>query len=59
MLNRFRGELVLLDARGEGASGFGGGAGGSFGGGSQGRVSSSSDAPASFDRNELDDEIPF
>ena len=54
VLNRFRGELVLLDARGEGA-----GAGGGFSGG-QGRVSSGgSDAPASFDRSELDDEIPF
>jgi single-strand DNA-binding protein len=53
VLNRFRGELVLLDARGEGA-----GAGG-FGGG-QGRVSQGGgDAPASFDRSELDDEIPF
>lgn len=58
VLNRFRGELVLLDARGEGASGFGGGAGGGYGGG-QGRVSGGSDAPASFDRSELDDEIPF
>jgi len=56
VLNRFRGELVLLDARGEGA-GFGGGS--SYGGGGQGRVSGGSDAPASFDRSELDDEIPF
>ena len=54
VLNRFRGELQLLDGRGEGA-----GASGGFGGG-QGRVSSSgSEAPASFDRSELDDEIPF
>jgi single-strand DNA-binding protein len=59
VLNRFRGELVLLDARGEGASGFGGGAGGGSYGGGQGRVSGGSDAPASFDRSELDDEIPF
>jgi single-strand DNA-binding protein len=51
VLNRFRGELVLLDARGEGAGSFGGG---------QGRVSQGGgDAPASFDRSELDDEIPF
>ncbi|GAA0542427.1 single-strand DNA-binding protein [Rhizomicrobium palustre] len=59
VLNRFRGELVLLDGRGEGAGGgqsFGGGS--SYGGG-QGRVSGGSDAPASFDRGELDDEIPF
>ena len=46
VLNRFRGELVLLDARGEG--------------GGAPRVSSgSSDAPATFDSSELDDEIPF
>ncbi|MDR3528039.1 MAG: single-stranded DNA-binding protein [Rhizomicrobium sp.] len=53
VLNRFRGEMVLLDARGEG--------GGSFaGGGGSGRVSQGGgDAPASFDRSELDDEIPF
>jgi single-strand DNA-binding protein len=48
VLNRFRGELVMLEGRGEGggaprvSSGGGGG-----------------DAPASFDRSEMDDEIPF
>ncbi|GAA0563021.1 single-stranded DNA-binding protein [Rhizomicrobium electricum] len=53
VLNRFRGELQLLDARGEGAGSF-------SGGGGQGRVSSGGgDAPQSFDRPELDDEIPF
>jgi single-strand DNA-binding protein len=46
VLNRFRGELVLLDARGEG-----GGGGARMGGGSE--------APQSFDRNEMEDEIPF
>jgi len=45
VLNRFRGELVMLDARGEG--------------GGAPRAAASSDAPASFDRSELDDEIPF
>jgi single-strand DNA-binding protein len=45
VLNRFRGELVMLDAKGEG-----GGA----------RVSSGAgEAPASFERGEMDDEIPF
>jgi single-strand DNA-binding protein len=54
VLNRFRGELVLLDARGEGGSSFAGGSS------SGGRVSQGGgDAPASFDRSELDDEIPF
>lgn len=53
VLNRFRGELQLLDARGEGAGSFGGGGG-------QGRVSSGGgDAPQNFDRPEMDDEIPF
>jgi single-strand DNA-binding protein len=48
VLNRFRGELVMLDTRGEG-----GGAMARSGGGS-------SEAPANFDRSsELDDEIPF
>jgi single-strand DNA-binding protein len=47
VLNRFRGELVMLDARGEGG---GGGA----------RMSGGAEAPASFDRGgDLDDEIPF
>ena len=45
VLNRFRGELVMLDTKGEG-----GGA----------RVSSGAgEAPASFERGEMDDEIPF
>jgi single-strand DNA-binding protein len=48
VLNRFRGELVMLDSRGEGG---GGGTGGARSGGG--------DAPASFDRGEMDDEIPF
>ena len=45
VLNRFRGELVLLDARGEGAGG--------------GARMAGSEAPQSFDRNDLEDEIPF
>jgi single-strand DNA-binding protein len=51
VLNRFRGELVMLDGRSEG------GAGGAAAGG--GARSSGGDAPASFDRGEMDDEIPF
>jgi single-strand DNA-binding protein len=46
VLSRFRGELVLLDSRGEG-----GGAGRS--------MAPAGGAPQSFDRAELDDEIPF
>jgi single-strand DNA-binding protein len=47
VLQRFRGELVMLDTRGEG-----GGAGAPKAGGG-------SEAPANFDRGEMDDEIPF
>ena len=49
VLNRFRGELVMLDGRSEGG---GGGGGGRSGGGAD-------EAPRSFERAELDDEIPF
>ncbi|HEY1630354.1 MAG TPA: single-stranded DNA-binding protein [Rhizomicrobium sp.] len=52
VLNRFRGELVMLDGRsGEGGGERIGGAGARNGG--------SSDAPANFDRGDMDDEIPF
>jgi single-strand DNA-binding protein len=50
VLQNFRGELTMLDGR------SGGGEGGSFGGGG-GR--GASEAPASFQRDEMDDEIPF
>ncbi|MGB8365036.1 MAG: single-stranded DNA-binding protein [Rhizomicrobium sp.] len=46
VLNRFRGELVMLDSRSEG-------------GGASTSRSGSSEAPASFDRGDMDDEIPF
>ncbi len=46
VLNRFRGELVMLDSRGEG-------------GGASASRSGSGEAPASFDRGDMDDEIPF
>ena len=49
VLQRFRGELVMLDGRGEGA-------GGTTGGGA--RIGASEGA-ASFDRGDMDDEIPF
>jgi len=46
VLQNFRGELTMLDSRG----GEGGYAGGSKG---------ASEAPAAFQRDEMDDEIPF
>ena len=64
VLQRFRGELVLLDSRGEGGGsggGFGGGGygddvgGGSSGGGSQRQQRPQ---PETFD-NDLDDDVPF
>jgi single-strand DNA-binding protein len=62
VLQRFRGELVLLDSRGGGGGGgedFGGGheSGGSSGFGSGGSRPQSRPAPA-FD-SDLDDDVPF
>ena len=61
VLQRFRGELVLLDSRGGGGGGedFGGGheSGGGFGGGGGSRPQQRP-APASFD-TDLDDDVPF
>jgi single-strand DNA-binding protein len=48
VLQNFRGELTMLDGRG-------GEGGGAAGGGGRG----ASEAPASFQRDEMDDEIPF
>ena len=49
VLQNFRGELTMLDGR------SGGGEGGGFGGNRGG----ANESPASFQRHELDDEIPF
>ena len=61
VLQKFRGELVLLDSRGGGGGGgnydegYGGGRGsGGFGGGSR----SGSKPPPAFD-SDLDDDVPF
>ena len=64
VLQRFRGELVLLDARGEGSGGgrdFGGGedfGGGYSGGSSGGQQRQQRPQPAAFD-TDLDDDVPF
>ncbi|HXC56398.1 MAG TPA: single-stranded DNA-binding protein [Rhizomicrobium sp.] len=50
VLQNFRGELVMLDTRGGGEGGGGGGGRERVGAG---------EAPASFQREEMDDEIPF
>jgi single-strand DNA-binding protein len=49
VLQNFRGELTMLDSRG------GGGGEGGYAGGAKG----ASEAPAAFQRDEMDDEIPF
>jgi single-strand DNA-binding protein len=48
VLQNFRGELTMLDGRNDGGAGGGGGRSGGAG-----------EAPASFQRDEMDDEIPF
>ncbi len=71
VLQRYRGELVLLDSRegGGGGGGYGGsqggygggGQGGGYGGGQQqggGNAPQQRPQPASFD-NDLDDDVPF
>ncbi|WBX82650.1 single-stranded DNA-binding protein [Sphingosinicella microcystinivorans] len=63
VLQRFRGELTLLDSRGEGGGGGGGGnfGGGGSGGGSGGGGSSGGSRQGSrpsFD-DDLDDDVPF
>jgi single-strand DNA-binding protein len=50
VLQNFRGELTMLDGRNGGGEGGGAGFGGRSGAG---------EAPASFQRDEMDDEIPF
>src|SRR3712207_69574 len=65
VLQRFRGELVLLDSRSGGGGGGGGGGdyGDSFGGGSSGGFgggsSSRQQRPAPAFDSDLDDDVPF
>lgn len=69
VLQRFRGELVLLDSRegGSGGGSYGGSSGGyddggfggsAFGGGGGGQRQQSRPQPAAFD-TDLDDDVPF
>ena len=66
VLQKFRGELVMLDARGEGGGGgggYGGGSASSFGSGSDdfgggGAKPQQRPQPAAFD-TDLDDDVPF
>jgi len=63
VLQRFRGELVLLDSREGGSGGSFGGGGGSYGddfggGGGGGSKPQQRPQPAAFD-TDLDDDVPF
>ena len=64
VLQRFRGELQMLDGKGEGGGSYEGSSSGgydnNFGGGSSGGGSRQMDGPKEdFRNNDLDDEIPF
>jgi len=61
VLQRFRGELTMLDSRGEGGGGYGGGAsgGGDDYGGSSADQGSSFGSGGGGGASDLDDEIPF
>jgi single-strand DNA-binding protein len=68
VLQRFRGELVLLDSRGGGGGGGGGdygggfesgGSGGGYGGGSGGGGSRPQSRPQPAFDSDLDDDVPF
>ncbi|SMF64551.1 single-stranded DNA-binding protein [Allosphingosinicella indica] len=72
VLQRFRGELVLLDSRGggggggdygsggyEGGSGFGGSSGSGSGGGNYGGGSRQQQRPQPAFDSDLDDDVPF
>jgi len=59
VLQRYRGELVLLDSRGEGGGGGSRGGGGDFAEDSgSGARPQSRPQPAAFD-TDLDDDVPF
>jgi single-strand DNA-binding protein len=59
VLQRFRGELVLLDSRGGGGSGGGDDHGDSFGGAGGGGAPRPQSRPAPAFDSDLDDDVPF
>ena len=60
VLQKFRGELQMLDSKGEGGGSFGGGGGGSFESGDDRSSQRSVSAPKEdFRSADMDDEIPF
>jgi len=60
VLQRYRGEMTMLDARGSGGGDYGGGGGGDFGGGGgDGGGGGGTPSGGSEPAGDLDDEIPF
>jgi single-strand DNA-binding protein len=59
VLGRFRGELTMLDSRGEGGGGGGAGSGGGGGRGDFGGSSSADSGGGGGPAPDLDDDIPF
>jgi single-strand DNA-binding protein len=59
VLQNFRGELTMLDSRGEGGGDYGGGGGGGGGGGYAAGDGGSDQPGPSSSGGDLDDEIPF
>jgi len=59
VLQRFRGELTMLDSKGEGGYGGGGGGGGAYGGASSSGGGNGGSGGSSGGGDDLDDEIPF
>ncbi|HRW31113.1 MAG TPA: hypothetical protein P5227_14015, partial [Emcibacteraceae bacterium] len=58
VLQRFNGELTMLDGRGEGGDG-GGYGGGDYGGGSSGGFNQDTGGGSGGGGSDFDDEIPF
>jgi single-strand DNA-binding protein len=59
VLQRFRGELTMLDTRGEGGGGGDYGGPAEYGGGARAAATPAPAGGASAPENDLDDEIPF
>ncbi|WP_395670701.1 single-stranded DNA-binding protein [Phenylobacterium sp.] len=59
VLQKYRGELTMLDGRGEGGGGGGGGDEGGYGGGFSSGPRNQSSGPREDFSADLDDEIPF
>ena len=59
VLQKYRGELTMLDGRGDGGGSGGGFGGGDYGGGSNGNGGGNGGGGTPPPADDLDDEIPF